>query len=599
MALVPENYRDLGGSNRRIRKGAQITALAPPEERLTVSVYVRRRQDAPTVGDYNYYIDTPLSDRHTISRAKYAQQQSATSEDMGRVVKYAEELGLKIEIDDPARRLIQVSGSVEQMNEAFGVELAYYESPQEKYRGREGAIHLPTEVADVVEGVFGLDNRRMAKRLNGAGQPSPVTPTDMARAYSFPTPVSGAQGQTIAVLEFSGPTPENSTTGFVQADIDGFITNLNTTAGTALTSTQVIPVSIDGSPNAQSGDIDNVSDSDIEVALDLEIVVSIAQGAQVIAYFAPITEQCWVDALTQIVADTTHDPSALSISWGWSELEADAQAGAGPWPFEWTQAAFTKMTEMFQAAAEIGMTVFASSGGNGSDCQQHDGNAHVIYPGSDPWVISCGGTIVNSLNPLSEGTWNDGAPTDEPAGATGGGISYLVGAVPWQANVDVPASVNPDRHVGCGVPDVSGNASPASGYALWIYGKSTNDIIVNGNPLGSIGGTSAVAPLYAALFGLINASVGRRVGYLNLTLYKLNGTTVFNDINDDVSNAVPWANSDESLGGPSLGYTSGPGWDPCTGLGSINGTALLDAINNAAPAAVKSAASTGAELTPA
>jgi kumamolisin len=155
--------------------------------------------------------------------------------------------------------------------------------------------------------------------------------------------------------------------------------------------------------------------------------------------------------------------------------------------------------------------------------------------------------------------------------------------VSWQANANVPVSVNSDHHQGRGIPDVAGNASPNSGYDLWLYGEALSTLKVTsgpgaGNPFGVVGGTSAVAPLYAALIALINASLNKRVGYLNPTLYGLGSSGVFRDINDGVSNAVSWTNPDGSSGGPSLGYSSDPGWDACTGWGSINGNALLNAL---------------------
>ena len=320
--------------------------------------------------------------------------------------------------------------------------------------------------------------------MGGAGTAAPVTPPQVAQAYNFPTPANGAAGQTIAILEFSGPTNppiSNPTCGFAQSDIDGFINNLNATTGSQLTSTNVASVAVDKSSeapgNVPGGSAKNftIDDGDVEVCLDIEIVVSVAQSANVVVYFAPITEQGWVDAVTQIVADSTNDPSVLSISWGWAELEADADlTDPGPWPFEWTQQAFNQMTQAFQSAAAIGMTVLVASGDNGSDCGEQDGNAHVMYPASDPWVISCGGTIINQLAPLSEGTWNDNQVTSQGAGggATGGGVSYLAGVQTWQANANVPVSVNSDHHQGRGLPDVAGNASPNSGYDLWLYGEA-------------------------------------------------------------------------------------------------------------------------------
>jgi kumamolisin len=207
-----------------------------------------------------------------------------------------------------------------------------------------------------------------------------------------------------------------------------------------------------------------------------------------------------------------------------------------------------------------------------------------MYPASDPWVISCGGTIINQVAPLSEDTWNDNQSSEGAGGgATGGGISYLADPVTWQASDNVPVSVNSDHRQGRGLPDVAGNASPSSGYDLWLYGQALSKLVITsgpgaGNPFGVVGGTSAVAPLYAALIALINASLNKRVGYLNPTLYSFGSSGVFRDINDGVSNSVSWTNDDGSIGGPSLGYSSGPGWDACTGWGSIDGSALLSAL---------------------
>jgi len=596
MPESPIGYRQLAGSERKVRKGATLAGPADPQEILTISIYLRRRPDAAPLPGQADFAATPPGGRKLMSRAELAQRQSASPQDIQVVTDFAQASGLKVVKTDPARRLVQVSGTVAQLSKAFSVKLGVYKSAREGYRGREGPIHLPNAVADVVEGVFGLDNRRMARRSGAGGAgPTPVTPLQVAQAYDFPAPANGAAGQTIAILEFSGPTSApigNPTCGFAQSDIDGYINNLNSTTGGNLTSTNVLSVTVDESAaapgNVPGGSASNFTagDADVEICLDIEVVVAVAQQAKVVVYFAPITEQGWVDAITQIVADTTNDPTVLSISWGWSELEADADLQQpGPWPFEWTQQAFNQMTQAFQSAAAIGMTVLAASGDSGSDCGEQDGNAHVMYPASDPWVTACGGTIINQLSPLSESTWNDNQVTSQGAGggATGGGISYLADPVTWQANANVPVSVNSDHRQGRGLPDVAGNASPNSGYQLFLYGLPTNQLLITsgpgaGSPLGVVGGTSAVAPLYAALVARLNASLNKKVGYLNPTLYGLGASGVFRDINDGISNSVSWTNDDGSVGGPSAGYSSGPGWDACTGWGSINGNALLNSL---------------------
>jgi hypothetical protein len=201
----------------------------------------------------------------------------------------------------------------------------------------------------------------------------------------------------------------------------------------------------------------------------------------------------------------------------------------------------------------LGVTIFVSSGDNGSDCGVGDGKAHVLYPGSDPFVTCCGGTTISNVSGLNftEDVWNDN-------GITGGGISdiFFPPNFPlpfWQSGANTPGSVN-DGHKGRGIPDIAGNADPDSGYTLFQ----------NGVNIGPVGGTSATAPLYAGLAALMNAGLGEPVGYLNPYLYAAPYSYVFRDINDGLSNAS----------GGAKGYVSGPGWDACTGLGSVHGTAL-------------------------
>jgi hypothetical protein len=575
----------LAGSTRRVRKGASRAAAADPNETLHLSVYLRRPPNASPLLGQKDFAARPLARHRQLSRQQLADQHGATAHDIHAVTSFCADFGLTVEEVAPERRLVRVSGTVAQISKAFSVDLYNYESPKEKYRGHEGPVHVPASLAGIVQGVFGLDNRSMARRAGGGVGVGNVTPPQVAKAYNFPTNL--ATNQTVAVLEFSGPTPAQFSCGFAQSDIDGYISFLNTTTGTTLSTIAVTPVPVDPSstnpgdlPGGSATNFNIDTDADVEVALDLEIIVSLAQGAKVVAYFAPATEQGWVDAITQIVADATNHPDVLSISWGWAELESAQDIDLGSpfsWPFEWTQAAFTQMTQAFQDAANIGMTVFVSAGDAGSDCNEDDGNAHVLYPASDPWVTSCGGTTITGLSPLQQDTWNDDAI--DPGAATGGGISYLASKPSWQADANVPPSVNPDHHVGRGIPDVAGNADFNSGYLLFLYGTTSDKLFITappldaGSPLGPVGGTSAVGPLYASLIARINASLNTRVGYLNPTLYELGTSGVFNDINDGVSNSVTTAS-----GGTSPGYTSGPDWDACTGWGTIDGGALLSAL---------------------
>jgi len=146
----------------------------------------------------------------------------------------------------------------------------------------------------------------------------------------------------------------------------------------------------------------------------------------------------------------------------------------------------------------------------------------------------------------TEDVWND---LSQSEGATGGGVSQAFPLPSFQQSVNVPNA--PNGFAGRGVPDVAGDADPATGYS----------IIVDGQP-SVLGGTSAVAPLWAGLFALINQSLGANVGYVNPLLYTANAEVTFHDITS----------------GNNGGYSAGPGWDACTGLGSPNGAALLAAL---------------------
>ncbi|HJW18948.1 MAG TPA: S53 family peptidase, partial [Candidatus Nitrosotalea sp.] len=197
----------------------------------------------------------------------------------------------------------------------------------------------------------------------------------------------------------------------------------------------------------------------------------------------------------------------------------------------------------------LGITICAAVGDNGSSDAVEDGLAHVDFPASSPYVLACGGTRVESSDNkiVAESVWND-LPN---GGATGGGISDTFDLPVWQSRAQVPPSVNSGGRIGRGVPDVAGNADPATGYNVLVDGEET-----------IIGGTSAVAPLYAGLVALVNQGTGHKAGYLNPLFYKKIPSPIFSDI----------------VSGNNGSYKAGPNWDACTGLGRIDGAKLLDAL---------------------
>ncbi len=426
-----------------------------------------------------------------------------------------------MEQEDAARRTVVLSGTVAQFSAAFNVQLHRMSHAGRGYRGRTGAILLPTDLDGVVEAVLGLDSRPQASpyfriRRPAASGAVSYTPIQVASAYGFPG--GTGQGQSVAIIELGG--------GFKLADLDAYF------KGLGFATPSVVAVSVDHAVNNPTND---ASGPDGEVMLDIEVVGAIARQANIVVYFAPNTDAGFLDAITTAIHDTTHKPSVISISWG------------GPEP-SWTAQAMTAMDDAFQAAATMGITVCVASGDNGSSDGVNDGSDHVDFPASSPFVLACGGTTLQASGSTinSEVVWND-SPN---SGATGGGVSSFFPLPSWQTGLN--AVDNQGRATALskrGVPDVSGNADPQTGYAVRIDGTDT-----------VIGGTSAVAPLWAALIALINQASGKPGGYLNPSLYQ--NRHALRDI----------------TGGNNGDYEATEGWDACTGLGSPNGAALAGVI---------------------
>lgn len=538
---MPEGYVALPRTARHRRPGAARLGEADEADPVTVTLRLRRRPDGPPLPDPEVWARAPLATRPTFTRAQFARDFGAAPEDVALVRRFAREHGLTVESQHLARRTVRLTGTVRTMSAAFAVHLTRARAPDgTTYRAREHEVRVPDYLRDVVRGVFGLDDRRMARR----GAPpstvaSALTPLQVAGLYDYPTPPA-ANGQTIGLIEFEGGyrvDPQGRPT-----DIDAYFAGLGTAPPT------LTPVSVDGAANDPQPGPDS---ADGEVVLDVCVAAAVAPGAAIAVYFAPWTEQGWLDVITTAVHPEAGQPApeVLSISYGWPEL--DGSAGIA-----WTAAILDEISQSFYEASLMGVTVFVASGDHGSSCGESDGRAHVSYPGSDPWVTSCGGTRIAGAGAsgFSETTWDDSNGPGDSSSATGGGISDVFPLPSWQDGVGVPPSVNPGGRIGRGLPDIAGNASPNSGYVLDVDGDHEQ-----------IGGTSAVAPLYAGLVARINARRGRPVGYLNPTLYALRGSDALRTIADGASNAT----------GGAPGYTAVAGWNACTGLGVVDGSALL------------------------
>lgn len=520
---MPVERVAIRGSERRPIAGSQIIGTASPKAMITVTVLLRRRDS-----------QLPEPGSETFSREEFASRFGAEPADVERVERFAADYDLTVVQVSLARRSVVLAGTVANMNEAFTTELLIFQSPLGSFRGRVGTLYVPADLSDIIVGVFGLDERPQAKahfrRLSplvgprAAGDTS-YTPIAVSSLYDYPA--GNGAGQTVGLIELGG--------GFTASDLQTYFTGLGISTMPAVTS-----VSVDGGQNQPSGDPNS---ADGEVLLDIEIVGAIAPAANIAVYFAPNTDQGFLDAVTTAVHDTLRKPSVISISWGGAEST-------------WTAQSLSGFNQAFQDAALLGITVCCAAGDSGSSDGVTDGEAHVDFPASSPNVLACGGTRLESSGGkiTKEVVWNEGSTE----GATGGGVSESFPLPAYQANAGVPVSVNPSHYKGRGVPDVSGDADPSTGYDVRVDGKSA-----------VFGGTSAVAPLWAALVALINQQAGKPVGFLNPTLYQAAAEKALHDITSGNNGA----------------YAAGPGWDACTGLGSPDGRKLLTAVSGTAAGA--------------
>lgn len=482
-----------------------------------------------------------LSDNsEPLSRDAYNAQFGADENDIHAVVTFVAAHGLSVTHTNIGKRTVQIKGRSGTICAAFGVQLNQYTAADgTKFRGRTGYVYIPDNLKDIITGVFGFDDRVSAEtHFQIYKEPTPDTntrdvsstfeahkkkppvpksflPTEIAALYNFPTNATGA-GQCIGIIELDG--------GHTQKDLDTFFKLVN------LKTPTVISVGIDG---AMNNPLNDPNSADGEVLLDIEVAGSVAPDAKIVMYYAPNTDQGFLNAILAAVHDNVNKPSVISISWGNPEVN-------------WTAQSLKAFNDAFQAASVLGVTVCAASGDQGSsDGFTTDNNVHVDFPSSSPFVLACGGTkLLGATNVISSETvWNESATS-----AGGGGISDNFPLPDYQKNAKVPMSISGKSFVGRGLPDVGGNADPATGYRVVIDGGTY-----------TIGGTSAVAPLIAGLIALMNELKKKPVGFIHPLIYA--HPEIFRDIT--VGNNITTVSK--------KGFTAHIGWDACTGMGVPDG----------------------------
>ena len=515
----------LPGSERAPLANATPAGQLDTSERAELTLVLRRRADLPAE-----IVEGPT----VLTSDELAERYGADPADVDLVRQTLASGGLEVTAVHPATRRIKVAGTLGELSRTFGVTLQQVSSTGPggqvvTHRYREGPVYVPAALAGIVLAVFGLDTRPQfrahfrPRAPSAAAQGTSYSPNQVADIYQFPAGTTGA-GQTIAVIELGG--------GFSTSDLDTYF------GGLGIPVPSISAVGVDGASNAPGSD---PTGADVEVALDIDVIGAAAHGATQVVYFAPNNgDQGFVDAISE-AAQASPAPVAISISWGQSEDSWTAQGRAA-------------MEAAMSDAAALGITVCVASGDNGSGDAVNDGQPHVDFPASSPHALACGGTKLladpSTGTISSEVVWNE---TASSKGAGGGGVSDQFPLPSWQATAGVPALAGGSS--GRGVPDVAGNADPTTGYQIYSGGQAQ-----------VVGGTSAVAPLWAALVSRLAEATGQGFGLLQPTLYA--GVTPgayvpgFRDITSGNNGA----------------YAAGPGWDACSGLGSPDGTVLLTSL---------------------
>jgi kumamolisin len=478
-------------------------------EDVLATAWLRPRRGGELDVDRAILLGSTLpAQRSYAQRGELLAQTGADPSDVDVLRRYCERF--KIQILSVDWRTVTMTGSIHDLAEAFGATAGIYQlDDQRRFRGRSESLHAPAKITEILQGVFGIDEW---PRSHAVGQIHPIAKPpsieETVTRYSFPD--ADGSGQRVAIVQLRGEFKPGDFALCMQSQ------------GVAPK-----PPLVKRVDNAELTHAIETA-KDLESAIDTQIVAQLAPGAQLIVYAAPDDERGLLDALRTSIFDEELSPSILTISFGHTEAL-------------WTPSALAILNELFTAAALLGVTVFCSSGDNGAEVDA-EGTAHVLAPASSPFAHACGGTqIANDAG--SEVAWPK----------TGGGFSECFAVPAWQRDAAAVAA-SYKVAAGRGVPDVSAESMP--GHCVYIDGTQF-----------SMGGTSAVAPMWAALTARLAQRLGHPLGFFAPLLYGAPARAALR--------AVTTGGNDR--------YQSAAGWNPCTGLGVPIGTALESLLTGKSP----------------
>src|SRR5579875_1667024 len=515
---------------------ASFVSSASPQQQLALSIGLQwRNQQELTSLLAELYNPRSSLYHHFLTPQQFTAEFAPTADQQRQVVDYLHSQGLSVTHIAPNGLLIDATGTVAQAESAFHVTINNYQVGTRHFYANANAPSLPASISPLITSIGGLDNSTTLHPLSQlsvtaahiphrGGNKGKVQaaaggygPSDLLGAYDGATlqqaGITGS-GQTVAVFELDG---------YQQSDITHYLQSNN------LGNPSITNVLVDGYNGA-------AGPGAIEVELDIEVVAAMAPHANQIVYEGPNTTQGVNDTYNKIVTDNR--AQITTISWG----ECEAQSGASE---------LQTLDSIFQQGAAQGIAMFAAAGDSGAyDCG--NGTLSVDSPAGDPYITGVGGTNLQLNNGAygSETVWGNSSNNE----GGGGGISNTFKMPSWQVG---PGVQNQYSNGNREVPDVSADADPASGYAVYCTvsaaGCSSSGWIV-------VGGTSAAAPLWAGSTALINQYLQQqqksRLGFANPTLYAL-------------TSANPqYAPFHDITSGTNLYYPATTGYDEASGWGS-------------------------------
>jgi uncharacterized repeat protein (TIGR01451 family) len=480
-----------------------------------------------------------------LTTQEFIEKFAPTQEDYDNLIAYAKGIGLQITGTHANRILLNVAGQTESIEAAFNLNLYQYQLPSgRKFHAPNKDPEVPTHVANIISGIVGLSNHAVWRSFNrlkeiveeraeifDAASPSSspsgpgggYAPQDLLTAYNLGGLSTKGSGQNIALFELAS---------YQASDINTYTNYFH------LPTAQLHNVLVDGGSN---------SGINAEVTLDIQLAIALAPSSQIYVYEGPNSSQGVLDTYNRIATDNI--AKQVSTSWGLGEDEESSQ---------FLQAE----NSIFMQMAAHGQTIYAASGDSGAYDDYWNGGSTALVvndPASQPYVVGVGGTrlAVNSTTGAytSEVVWNNGLGN----GASGGGVSTIWTIPSWQQNIPTVYSTSHRN-----VPDISLNADPSTGYAIYHAGQWA-----------IYGGTSCAAPLWAAFTACVNQQLAATqqspLGFANPALYALaNGSSYSTDFHDITS-------------GNNYYYQAHPSYDNACGWGSFNGSNLFSSLTNSSP----------------